>query len=82
MHFTPSKNYTSFYLIQAETKADMASFIVKGLVTNDGIDRLRKWHGPFTKRKSAAPILEKKACVLSVLGNLTLNESLETDLVL
>ena len=46
----------------------MASFILKlGLVTNDGIDRLkmasivyengidrlRKWHRPFTKGKSA-----------------------------
>ena len=45
----------------------MASFILKGLVTNDsidrlkmastiyenGIDRLRNWHRPFTKGKSA-----------------------------
>jgi len=30
---------TSFYLVQAYTKADMASSILKGLVTNDGIDR-------------------------------------------
>jgi len=30
---------TSFCLVQAYTKADMASFILKGLVTNDGIDR-------------------------------------------
>ena len=30
----------------------MASSILKGLVTNYGIDR-QKWHRPFTKRKSA-----------------------------
>ena len=30
---------TSFYLVQAYTKAVMASSILKGLVTNDGIDR-------------------------------------------
>jgi len=30
---------TSFYLVQAYTKQDMASSILKGLVTNDGIDR-------------------------------------------
>jgi len=30
---------TSFYLVQAYTKADMASSILKGLATNDGIDR-------------------------------------------
>ena len=34
----------------------MASFILKGLVTNDGIDRC-KWHRPFTKRKLAKPTL-------------------------
>jgi len=32
---------TSFYNVQAYTKADMASSILKGLVTNDRIDRLR-----------------------------------------
>jgi len=30
---------TSFYLVQAYNKADMASSILKGLVTSDGIDR-------------------------------------------
>ena len=30
---------TSFCLVQAGTKADMASSILKGLVTNYGIDR-------------------------------------------
>ena len=30
----------------------MASFILKGLVTNDGIDCLQKWHRPFTKMAS------------------------------
>ena len=30
---------TSFYLVQAYTKADMASSILKGLANNDGIDR-------------------------------------------
>ena len=29
----------------------MASFILKGLVTNDGIDRL-KWHQPFVEMAS------------------------------
>ena len=48
---------TSFFLVQAKTKADMASSIVRGLVTNYGIDR-QHWHRPSMKRKlAAAPTL-------------------------
>ena len=42
---------TTVCLVQTLTKAEMASSIMKGLVTNDDIDR---WHRSLTKRKSAS----------------------------
>ena len=40
---------TIFYLVQTLTKADMASSILKGLVTNNSIDL---WHRSCRKQKS------------------------------
>ena len=42
---------TSLYLVQALPKADTAPSILKGLITNNGIDRLRngnQFHGSMT----------------------------------
>ena len=52
---TPSTNYNQFLLCPGLTKADIAPSILKGLVTNNGIDRLG--NGNQRRRAANKPLL-------------------------